>query len=71
MGFGETSAVGPADEINKEVGESVSNRSLETRGVKWLPGEMENRNLNGMVCAGMEETTCGTAGGKGKMGPLV
>lgn len=71
MGFGETSAAEPADEINKEMGESVSNCRLETQGVKWLPGEMENRNLNGMVCAGMEETTYGTTRGTGKMGPLV
>lgn len=57
MGLGETSAVEPADEVNKEVGESISNRSLEMQGEDWLPGEMESRNLNWMVYAGMEEAT--------------
>ena len=41
MGLGEMSAVEPTDEVNKEVGESVLNCSLEMQGEDWLPGEME------------------------------
>lgn len=43
MGLGEMSAVEPADEVNKETGESVLNCGLEMQGEKWLPGETENR----------------------------
>lgn len=45
-GAGEMSAVEPADGVNKEMRESVSNCSLEMQGEDWLPGEMENSNLN-------------------------
>lgn len=58
------SAVKPADEVNKEMGESVSDCSVEMRGGKWPPGEMERRNPNWglwsmdhrMVYVGMKET---------------
>jgi len=39
------SAVEPADEINKEMGESILNCSWELPGEKWLPAEMEKKNL--------------------------
>lgn len=45
MRLGEMSAVEPADEVNKEVGDSVLDCSLEMQGEDWLPAEI-NRNLH-------------------------